>query len=1237
MPRAAHEIIQDLRQQNSSIKRKHAIPEFAKALRRDSFQTTWDTVGAAPGLVNLMNELSTRDLRQLCKRLGMTASARQARPQRRAALGKLVIILFEGNKDGRPLNRFYQDIVPACDLDIIQRFEQPWTLSQQKCLLAGQREHNEIKFLEELSSKELVLAQHKSLFRGNIPLTERILTTILTSKRCPPDLINELVMPSLKRLLKNRYDDKTRNQYLDLVLQVARKHQIAEQLSLEKGGLVQYIVDRWCNESQQKFCLEQAIELLPCTTKSRADYFERLQQAVCISDRLNHEERYDLFRLLLLHMKDYQIDIESDSEHDLVRLRQFSRWPSSLFFSMSYRMSLQLFEKLDQLFPQRDFLGVETQGTTVLRQSQGRIKHSPHGDVEVVKALLIRRSKTQDEHPGWLQHVTYLVMERRTKAQQSREAVERAYWAISAVHLCVAAGDLPSLKETIVWSRRFIKDSAVSYRLFSNDVFKTQEIEDLLGAMPDRNAESPETVMALTSSLKKKDMDLANQILIELVTIATMAVGEPGFQAENWPWLFNLIRSTIDRRTGKLDVLFNSLSKYTDFDREHCQRDLLEIVWKPTIDILIQIGAALEATHGSVHDTLVPISCRDSIKGIYIYQRLANTSISPHLLAELTRFLIDQMRAWLGSRGLQAQMHSIVSAIDHLASSEPQLACPFIHNLILDDDFKEASSWHRQLMSHRFLSVLPARKAEEFLLGMGNAMTERMREHNQNSVSREADPDTSTERKSGPIKVTTVKMLAQLLQQKIFIDPSSSCEILIGLLSETQHIDIRVAIAASLLDTMEEPDCPPNIRKQILSALEEYVVPVASRLNERRGIAESDWSAASEDGVDLPIVGDNTPLLDLLIEKAQLSKLEEAVKLQIAQLVMAAIEQSAVLNTRYLNLFMTKNNFSLNYLPEIPVHLAPLSKAFIHLMPYIPARLYRMVEAAMLIYIEPSSGMTAISEAIQEDRELVNSNSGKHWLSQFASGSLEHNKHNIRFILIHAPHLIQRGPEQLDSKLASNGVNRTLLLQLINNCIERLLKVNRVGEVVSIVRRMSSDRSKSREHWKNWHKNCLPVIEAIILQTKEAQARCQFILSVQALPLPLPDATEEEDNAFIEKLYEVIAGLAGRRNYPYHTDLGTLKQEIDYWPLAQCFARLALKLAAVRDYGLESSDQPSLADYLRWEIVAHLLTKATGPKTVAVEVRRLLEEWSRSSDKMMNSMGTDLTRTIQHRDWLVTN
>jgi hypothetical protein len=1265
MPRSAPKIVEDLRQTNSAKRRTYAIPEFVKALRGENgFQSMWETVGGANGLASLMAEFSVRDLRELSKRLGMTASARQVQPQRRAALGELVIILFESPKDGRPLNRFYQNILPACHLDIIQRFEQPWTRFQQQCLLAGHREQNETKFLDEISSKDLLFSQHKSLFRGNIPLTEKILTTILVSEKCPPDLIDEVVMPLLKRLLKSRYDNETRNRYLRLVLQVVRKHEeeIAGQLCLTKGGLVQYIVDRWCttgseSKRQLKSYLEEAVELLPPTSKSRAMDLGRIQQAICVSTKLNYEERYELFRLFLLNMKDYQIDIESDSEQDLSRLKLLLMWPSSLFFSMGY--PIRLFEKMDKLFPQRDFLRVERDQATILNQSQGRIKHSPLGDVEVVKTLLIRRSKTQHEHPGWLQHAVDLVIERRTKAQQSREAVERAYWAISAVHLCVATGDLEALRDTIVWSRRFIKDSTVSSRLYSGDVLRTKEIDELLGAMPDGNVDSPEAATAFTSSLTKKDIELSNQILIELVTTAVMATSEPGFQAKSWIWLFGLVRSTADKRTSNLDVLFDSLSKCTDYDRERCQRDLLETVWKPTIDALIQIGAALEATQG---DTLIPGTYRDSTKGIYLYQRLASTSVSPHLLADLTRLLIDQMRARLGSRGLRAQMQSVVSAVSRLASIEPRLACPFIRDLILDEDAKEASSssWHRHLMSPRFLSILPAKDGERLLRTMASAMREKMREQN-NFDLREAErtmmdkteaSDTSleTKRVEPSIKVTTVKMLAQLLQHNLFIDPSSSCEILIGLLSEARHLDIRIAVTKSLFDTLEEQGCPPSIRTKILAALEEYVVPVASQLNERRGLVEPDWAAASEEGENLPIIGQDTPLFDLLIERTRLSKLEEAEKLRLSQFVMSAMEQSAVNNTRWLNLFMTKNKFSLDaheQLPKLPVHLVQLSKAFIQLMPYTSSSIYKMVETSTFSNIEPPPGIKAITKAIKEDRDLVNSAAGKHWLSQFSSDSPEHNKYNIQFVPFHVAALLGQGPEHRDSKLIGDGVNRTSLQTLINGCVDRMLSAGWAGQIVSLVRRLCDERLKSRENWENWRKNCLPVIEAIILQTKEAQARPRtrdgephllpslFSLRLKTLPIPLPDGTDEEEQAFVEKLYNIIKNLAGLQRY--HTDLERLKEDINYWPLTQSFGRFALKLAAVQEYNLKSTEQPSLKDYLGWEIVAHLLLKANGPKSASKMVRDLLNEWTRFEDDGIRTMGINLERTIQHRDWLAMN
>ncbi|RGP71099.1 hypothetical protein FLONG3_7227 [Fusarium longipes] len=1242
MPRAACDIIQDLRQTNRA-KRRKAINEFASALRRESFESTWEAVGHAHGLTSLMVEFSSRDLSLLCKRLAMTASAQQARSQRRAALGELVVILLSNNKDGRPLSRLYQNIIPACNWEVIKRFEPTeWTLSQKRCLLAG----HEAKFLNDMAGS--MSAQDRSLVHGNIPFKMELLTKFANEdyRKCPPDwFIDEIAMPLLKHQLKSRYDEETRNHYLQLVLQIVSNHeeQLAGQLSLAKGGLLQYIVDRWSRagtESKQalELYLEQVIKLLPSQTD-----MGRIQQAICVSTKINYQEKYELFRLFLIHTKGCQIDIDSNSEENLSRLRKIPIWPASLFFSMDYQMSIHLFDKLYKLSPKGDFLGVERQRGTILNQSQGRVKHSPFGDVEVVKALLIRRSKTQN-HPGWFQHSMNLVNERKTKAEQSREAAERAYWAISALQLCVATGDLTALKDAIVWSRRFLKDSATSVRLYSH-VLRTREMEELLGAIPDGKVDSPEAAMAFTSSISKRDIELSNQILIEMATTAAMATNEPGFQAATWTWLFDLIESVaVDRRIMKLDVLFN-LSKWTDFDRDKYQKDLCETVWKPTIDLLLHIQATCG---GSAYSALY----RESIKGIRLYQRLANPRLLPHLHAELTRFFIQQTKSRLGP----GQIQSVVLAIKTLAfsSDQPQLACPFIRDLILDDDQEaSSSSWHRQLLGPSFLSILPRRDAEGFLRTMGGAIREKMREQNHATDLREEEknPEKKVERSSRKpgafVKVTTVKMLAQLLQRNLFIDPSSSCEILVGLLSEARHIDIRNVILKSLLDTMEDQGCPSNIRDQIFAALEEYVVPVVSQLNERRGLTESDWAMALEGG-PLPVIG-QASLLDLLIERTRLAKLDKS---RLAQLVMGAIERSAANNTRWLNLFMVRNNFSLNAnenLPKLPVHLVQLSKAFTQLMPYTPKSLYKMVEEATLNNIEPSSGIKAITKAIQEDRELFNSDAGKHWLSQFSSDNVELNRHNIQFVPFNVAVLLQQGSEHRDSKLNGDGVSRAELQTLVIQCSTRMLVAGQAGQIVSLVRRLCAERLKSRENWETWHANCLPVIETIILKTKEAQTRQFtemderhmlpniFTLRMMTLPIPLPDATEEEEKTFVEGLYELIENLAGRQNYPYHTDLERLKAEVNNWPLTQSFGRFAIDLATVQGYNLNSKAQPSLVDYLRWEIVGHLLSRANGPKEAATRVRELLSEWLRFKDEGIRTMGVNLERSLQNKEWLATN
>ncbi|KAF4968295.1 hypothetical protein FSARC_4240 [Fusarium sarcochroum] len=1268
-------IVEDLRQAQSAKKRKYAIPQFTKALRReDRFQQAWDAVGGASGLASLMAEFNIRDLRDLCKRLGHTASAQKLQPQRRAALGELVTILYQGREDDRPLNNIYQNIVPACNLELVQKYEKDrdikWTPPQEKRLFLGHRDQHERKFLDEIFSKDknLMFNQQRKLFRGNISFTEKILTTLLAKEgkvHVPSDLIDEVAMPLLRRLLKSRYDDKTRQKYLHLVLQCIQKHQEASagQINLSQGGLLHYTVDRWYeapsdSESKQQFksSLVHAIELVP--TSKNPIRLDSIHQAVLVSRRLDLGARYEFFRLLLLHLKDYGVDVEGDSEQDLARLKQSTKedtWPSPLFFSIDLKKSLRLFEKLDKLFPSSDFLSHAGHDGTVLRQTQENHKYSGLGDVEITRALLIRKSKTQDEHQGWIERACTLINERRTNAQQCREAVDRAYWARKALNLCVAAGDLETLNDTIVWAQRFTKDPVASMAIFAVQVFRTDEIEALLGAMPDVRVESPESAVSFTSSLVKQDIKLANQILVNIVETVTMAVGEPGFKPRNWTWLCDLVKAVAEQRLSRLDTFYKNLTKCSESDLAQCQRGMMDIVWQPTTDVLINVGAiirkpALETRGKSLFNSLTSGSNQDVVKGIYVYRMLANTPLSPPLLAELARFLIDQMRARLGSEAIRAQMQDIVFIIDRLAKSDqPSLACPFIRDLILDSEgAQESSSWHRHLLNIGFLSILPSKAAREVLHTMAGAMKEKMREQNQNTDAREeaekvtkeatekTEASTESSKPQGPsIKVTTVKMLAQLLQHNLFIDPSSSCDILIGLLAEARHIDIRITITRSLFAVMEESTCPPNLRKRILDALEEYIVPAAAQLNERRGLTDADWDNVLSNDSNLPNVGDETPLLELLIEKVHHARLDEQDNARLAQLVMDAMEQSAVNNSRWLKLFLAKNDFTLaehEELPHLPVHIDMLSSLFRKLMPYTSTSVFDMVRSAALVNIDPPPGIERITTAVTENRDLVNSKAGKHWLSLFKNPGRDSYKYGI----MHAATVMQSPPDELESKLPENGVSVPMLRSLLIEYTERLLKIGNASMVGTLTERLCSGRFNSREKWESWRENSLPTIREIIskaagLQTrirnKEAEPRLMpsvFRLSLKTLPVPFSNASGEEEETFISELYVLIEDLADRPYHPYHIDFQKLKEELDYWPIHQSFGRLALKLAEVQGYELTSTDdQPRLRDYLCLEIIGHILSKVKDPQDqrIVEEVRELMNKWESCGDDAMSEMG----------------
>ncbi|KAK1983642.1 hypothetical protein LZ30DRAFT_816150 [Colletotrichum cereale] len=213
------------------------------------------------------------------------------------------------------------------------------------------------------------------------------------------------------------------------------------------------------------------------------------------------------------------------------------------------------------------------------------------------------------------------------------------------------------------------------------------------------------------------------------------------------------------------------------------------------------------------------------------------------------------------------------------------------------------------------------------------------------------------------IKVTTIKLMAQLLQNNVFIDAISSCDILIGLLAKARHIDANIAFVNSLLSTLKTPNCQTELRSRTLDALEAYAIPITAHLS------------------NLPDAGKETPLLSLMLDQAKSKKPSPEDKLRAFQFIVDALEKSAVFNSRWVRLFLAKSGFALEAnerLPMCPVSLGALASFFKDWVNYIPVSLFQ-------IHCFRCLAILHITEAIKSNRDLVGSNAGKHWVEQFDS------------------------------------------------------------------------------------------------------------------------------------------------------------------------------------------------------------------------------------------------------------
>lgn len=1273
-------IVEQLRRPVDTRQRIRAINAFVKRLGRgESFQPTWSAAGGAAGIAKIMSAFSLNEVYRLCRQLGRTASAMHARKERRDGLGELVTILATGDTDPRPLEDYYQFIVPACHESIVYSWEiRPtvWTRMQRRWMVLGHRQLCEQRLLSGVFSERQYsvgsrgeLSQSHVLFRDSVPLSEMVLTkleSLDSNEICiPRDFVGDFVLPLLRRLAKPPSSGSPENLHkcLGLVVRCFQKHArlFKNDLSLlNPNGLAKLVTQFWVDSTgkdRESFRrhLETLYGIIGPTNYSNPS---KLYDMMSVSKRQDAASRYELLCILLQHLTADGHDLVKESLTSMrepkslgSKLSSMDLWPANMFLSLPPDKSLALFLQLKQLHQGQSFVSRPIATTTILNQEQ--TIHSRTADLDIVETVL--RLRAQPEDLSWSERVRTIIQTRIRDAMESREAAERGFWIKSAINLCVAAQELELLTEALRLARRFTRDQQGSSGAWGLDFLQTRQFLQLLTIVPEVTKSTPSTTQFLEelSLTAQRNMVLAHNVVLTLLRIALAAVGGPGFKEDKWELVIGLPGLIAQRRERNI----RAIQKQADESARlaaNVEQDIdaivSEVIWKPTIKQLLEVESLMNAS-------AAPKTWVSTWQGSDgpLEQLLHGLPLkSPALLAEMTRYSLATIRSQTSPALARTHMSSIAKMTISLAkSSQPSLALPFIQTIIQNGD---SSVDHRQLLTHKLLSKLPSDTARDFLKDLVQALTGAMARQNIEARKALVKVETMNERNdtdhiSTPgVKVTTIKMVAQLLNGTLGVDISASCEMLVSLLEEARHIDARVGIIRSLVRTLETRSAKPALRARVLDMLEMHVLPIASQLHERRQISELDWHR--EDGT-MPEVSEANTVFDLLLQGLRRKMLQPEDHARLAGLVMKSLEESAQINRRWMISFVERSGFGKDMFQDIPVapaHISQLVYTFAQMFNQMPDSIFTMLREAIMINILPPARLLRVTRHVKADASLRDSNAGQHWLKQYDNPGSAAYLLGLNQALGLLSNALTEEP-QVDAEKALQL--RGLWLAAADRCI-------RGGDpdtVYSLVDEITVDPRQWTRILPGANTSRSSLVREIISLVEQARDKGTnttsrlpdvFPLRLALLKLAqwdddlrLKEADESTISAFAGQVSDLVDLLVSPSPRPYHTEFELLKRQL--WHMAKSlpgFARVAIKLGRVHgselvvksETEMETGRQPSLAAYLCIELAADSLQASITAFSDAgsiESVQLLVRDWTESSDIAVKKAGLQVAKGMQ--------
>ncbi|KAK4462912.1 hypothetical protein QBC42DRAFT_325950 [Cladorrhinum samala] len=589
-------------------------------------------------------------------------------------------------------------------------------------------------------------------------------------------------------------------------------------------------------------------------------------------------------------------------------------------------------------------------------------------------------------------------------------------------------------------------------------------------------------------------------------------------------------------------------------------------------------------------------------------------------------------------------------------SDRPSLVSGFVKELVLERP--EDTSWHRHVFCHGVITRLSASDAKGLLLDLAHSIIDRLQTQEQY---------TAEERKkmANPppiIKVTVVKMLAQAMRGATFIDQQTALDVLVAILDNAKHVDIRAAAVSVLVDYFVNA-APDTDTSAIIRTLETHVVPIAASFLERYPINEERWVEHEENG-EMPEVAPFTA-----VERPMYEQLAAATEVQLRRpkwkgkwrdsLLAKVIEQSTINNTRWMALFLKLNKLSLaegEVLPPVPINLSCIELELSEVSSGDDIPLEALEKVNQLVAAMICNKPTSVTEAVKHSKKLAKSNGGKHWLYTWDGSSDSSITSGITALF---------ASKLSNPAFSPSGASGMATIKDIQDFFLSLADAFIAASDHTALRMLASRLIQFQVHsgkydlarHKTWKSNILPVLGQIVERIETIRSDREWQRNPERVPVSLPNTFEirleilrkmwgtVKHSEFAQRIKVLLGAVVGNGpKAPYHREWELLKGAVlglDQGGDGAAFLNLAwelgngLVLGVSSEQGLESEQDPeneglegggrdkkseiTLEEYLVVELVLELIRGARSRKDVKVvkKLKGMIDGWVMSEDEMV--------------------